>query len=137
MAELRRDVAAQPGDPDGVIVLDPSSFPKKGDDSCGVGRQWCGRLGKVENCQLGVFLAYVSPKGHAPLDRRLYLPQDWADDPDRRAACHVPDEVVFRKSWEIAAELLARSGADVPHGWVVGDNEMGRPAEFRALLRQL
>ena len=136
MAELRRDVAAQLGDPNGVIVLDPSSFPKKGADSCGVGRQWCGRLGKVENCQLGVFLAYVSPRGHAPLDRRLYLPQDWADDPARREACHVPDAVVFRKSWEIAAELLARSGAEVPHGWVVGDDELGRSAEFRALLRE-
>ncbi len=136
MAEVRRHVARQIGDPNGVIVLDPSAFPKKGDDSCGVGRQWCGRLGKVENCQLGVFLAYVSPKGHAPLDRRLYLPQDWADDPARREACHVPAEVVFRKSWEIAAELLARSGAEVPHGWVVGDDELGRPAEFRALLRE-
>lgn len=136
MADIRRDVAHHLGDPNGVIVLDPSSFPKKGDDSCGVGRQWCGRLGKVENCQLGVFLAYVSPRGHAPLDRRLYLPQDWADDPARREACHVPDEVVFRKSWEIAAELLARSGAEVPHSWVVGDDELGRPAEFRALLRE-
>ena len=136
MVEMRRHVAAQLGDKNGVIVIDPSSFPKKGDDSCGVGRQWCGRLGKVENCQLGVFLAYVSPKGHAPLDRRLYLPQDWADDPARREACHVPAGVVFQKSWEIAAALLARSGAEVPHAWVVGDDELGRPAEFRALLRE-
>ena len=136
MTQLRRDVAHQMGDPNGVIVIDPSSFPKKGDDSCGVGRQWCGRLGKVENCQLGVFLAYVSPRGHAPLDRQLYLPRDWADDPARREACHVPGEVVFRTSWQIAAELLARSGAEVPHGWVVGDDELGRAAEFRALLRQ-
>ena len=136
MAELRRRRCRSTGRSHGVIVLDPSSFPKKGADSCGVGRQWCGRLGKVENCQLGVFLAYVSPRGHAPLDRRLYLPQDWADDPARREACHVPDAVVFRKSWEIAAELLARSGAEVPHGWVVGDDELGRSAEFRALLRE-
>ena len=136
MTQLRRDVARQLGDKNGVIVIDPSSFPKKGDNSCGVARQWCGRLGKVESCQLGVFLAYVSPKGHAPLDRQLYLPQDWADDPARREACHVPDEVVFRKSWQIAAEMLARSGAEVPHSWVVGDDELGRPAEFRALLRE-
>ena len=136
MTEVRRHVARRMGDPNGVIVIDPSSFPKKGDDSCGVARQWCGRLGKVENCQLGAFLAYVAPKGHAPLDRQLYLPQDWADDPVRREACHVPDEVVFRTSWQIAADMLARSGVEVPHSWVVGDDELGRASEFRALLRQ-
>ena len=136
MAEVRRDVARQMGDPNGVIVIDPSSFPQKGDDSCGVTRQWCGRLGKVENCQLGVFLAYVSPKGHAPLDRQLYLPEDWANDSAQREACHVPDEVSFQKTWQIAAEMLARCGAVVPHGWVVGDDELGRASEFRALLRQ-
>lgn len=136
MTQLRRDVAHHLGDPNGVIVIDPSSFPKKGDDSCGVARQWCGRLGKVDNCQLGVFLAYVSPKGHAPLDRQLYLPEDWANDPTRREACHVPDEVVFQTTWQSAAAMLARSGAEVPHGWVVGDDELGRASEFRALLRE-
>jgi len=79
----------------------------------------------------------VSLKGHAPLDCRLYLPKDWADDDARREACHVPKEVGFRKSWEIAAELLERSGPDVPHGWVVGDDEFGRASEFRARLRKM
>jgi len=74
-SEMRRHVAEELGEPDGVIVLDPSGFPKKGRDSCGVARQWCGRLGKKDNCQVGVFLAYVSSRGHAPLDRRLYLPK--------------------------------------------------------------
>jgi SRSO17 transposase len=134
-SEMRRHVAEELGEPDGVIVLDPSGFPKKGDDSCGVARMWCGRLGKKDNCQIGVFLAYVSSKGHAPLDRRLYLPKDWADDPVRREAGHVPEEVTYRKTWEIAADLLTRSGAEVPHGWVVGDDEFGRASEFRALLR--
>ena len=135
-SEMRRHVAQELGEPAGVIVLDPSGFPKKGDDSCGVARQWCGRLGKIDNCQLGVFLAYVSSKGHAPLDRRLYLPKDWAEDPARRQACHVPEEVAYQKTWEIAADLLARSGAEVPHGWVVGDDEFGRASEFREWLRE-
>src|SRR5215212_10498986 len=71
MAELRRHVAEELADPDAVLVLDPSAFPKSGADSCGVARQWCGRLGKVDNCQVGVFLVYAAPGGHAPLDRCL------------------------------------------------------------------
>jgi SRSO17 transposase len=135
MAELRRHVREELADAEGVIVLDPSAFPKKGAHSCGVARQWCGRLGKKENCQVGVFLAYISAEGHAPLDRRLYLPEDWADDPARRRACHVPGGVAYRKTWEIAHDLLRRSGPDVPHKWVVGDDEFGRASEFRASLR--
>src|SRR4051812_42102965 len=80
MAELRAHVAAARGDADAVLVLDGSGFPKKGLDSCGVARQWCGRLGKVDNCQVGVFLAYVTDRGYAPLDRQLYLPEEWARD---------------------------------------------------------
>lgn len=135
-SEMRRHVARELGEPEGIIVLDPSSFPKKGEDSCGVARQWCGRLGKKENCQLGVFLAYVSSKGHAPLDRRLYLPKDWAEDPVRRERCHVPEDVTYLKTWEIARDLLRRSGPGVAHRWVVGDDEFGRASEFRATLRE-
>jgi SRSO17 transposase len=135
-SEMRRDVAQELGEPEGVIVLDPSAFPKRGRDSCGVARQWCGRLGKKENCQIGVFLAYTSAKGHAPLDRRLYLPREWVDDPDRREQCHVPADVTYRKTWEIAHDLLRRCGPEVPHRWVVGDDEFGRASEFRAALRR-
>ena len=71
-------------DPNAVLVVDGSGFAKKGNASCGVARQWCGRLGKVENCQVGVFLAYVTAEGYAPLDRRLYLPDTWAEDSGRR-----------------------------------------------------
>src|SRR5947207_6052540 len=78
MAELRRHVALELADSDAVLVLDPSAFPKSGADSCGVARQWCGRLGKVENCQVGAFLAYVSAAGMALVDRRLYLPRECA-----------------------------------------------------------
>jgi SRSO17 transposase len=135
MAELRWHVREELAEPDGVIVLDPSAFPKRGGHSCGVARQWCGRLGKKENCQIGVFLAYTSTKGHAPLDRRLYLPRQWVDDPVRRQECHVPEGVTYRKTWEIAHDLLGRSGREIPHKWVVGDDEFGRASEFRAALR--
>ena len=118
------------------MVIDPSAFPKKGTESCGVARQWCGRLGKVDNCQVGVFLAYAAKAGYAPLDRRLYLPEDWADDAARREKCHVPPEVKFQEKWRIALDLLDRSLPGLPHGWIVGDDEFGRAAEFRAALRQ-
>jgi SRSO17 transposase len=101
-----------------------------------VARQWCGRLGKPDNCQLGVFLIYAAPGGYAPLDRRLYLPRDWADDPDRRATTHVPPDITFQESWRIAADLLERCRKDLPHAWVTGDDELGRPAEFRSWLRR-
>jgi SRSO17 transposase len=135
MAELRRHVAEELADPDAVLVLDPSAFPKSGADSCGVTRQWCGRLGKVENCQVGVFLTYVTARGHAPLDRQLYLPREWAADRRRREATHVPPGVTFRESWRIGLNLLDRSGGDVPFGWVAGDDEFGRVSAFRAELR--
>jgi SRSO17 transposase len=135
MAELRRHVAEELADPDAVLVLDPSAFPKSGADSCGVARQWCGRLGKVENCQVGVFLTYVTAHGYAPLDRQLYLPREWAADRKRRQVTHVPQGVTFRESWRIGLELLDRSGGDVPFGWVAGDDEFGRASAFRAALR--
>ena len=136
MAELRLHVREELAAPDGVVVIDPSAFPKKGTESCGVARQWCGRLGKVENCQVGVFLAYAAKAGYAPLDRQLYLPEDWVHDEARRQKCHVPAEVKFQEKWRIALELLDRSLPGLPHGWIVGDDELGRAAEFRAALRQ-
>lgn len=135
MAELRQHVAQEAAEADAVLVLDGSAFAKSGADSCGVTRQWCGRLGKVENCQLGVFLSYVTAQGYAPLDRQLYLPRDWAEDPERRAATHVPEEVTFQEAWRIGLNLLDRSSADVPFGWVAGDDEFGRASAFRAELR--
>ena len=136
MAELRRHVAEELADPEAVLVLDPSAFPKSGLDSCGVQRQWCGRLGKVENCQLGVFLAYVGSAGQALVDRRLYLPKEWATDHERRAEAHVPEAVPFQESWRIGLEMLDRTAAALPLGWVAGDDEFGRCAQFRAALRQ-
>jgi len=133
--ELRRHVAAELADPDGVFILDPSTFPKKGDASCGVARQWCGCLGKIDNCQVGVFLAYASRRGQALLDARLYLDEDWAADRRRRARTYVPAEVAFAAKWRIGLGLLDRARADLPGGWVAADDEFGRCAAFRAELR--
>jgi SRSO17 transposase len=136
MTELRHHVAQVFADPEAVLVLDGSGFPKKGEASCGVQRQWCGRLGKVENCQVGLFLAYVSQSGGALVDRRLYLPEDWAGDRTRRQETHVPPAVRFQESWRIGLGLIDRSRAELPFGWVAGDDEFGRASAFRARLRQ-
>ncbi|MDG3003212.1 IS701 family transposase [Paludisphaera mucosa] len=136
MSELRAHVGDEMADSDGVVVVDGSSFPKKGTESCGVARQWCGRLGKVDNCQVGVFLAYAAGDGYAPLDRRLYLPEDWSGDAARREKRHVPPEVAFRERWQIALEMLDRSLPGLAHGWIAGDDEFGRASEFRAALRR-
>jgi len=133
--ELRRHVGEELADADAVFVLDGSGFPKKGDASCGVQRQWCGRLGKVDNCQQGYFLAYAARRGCALLDARLYLPTDWADDPTRRLKTHVPPDVVFQEGWRIALGLLDRARADLPGRWVTGDDEFGRASALRGLLR--
>jgi SRSO17 transposase len=136
MLELRAHVREELAEADGVVVVDPSGFPKKGTESCGVDRQWCGRLGKVDNCQIGVFLAYAAKAGYAPLDRQLYLPEDWANDEARREKCHVPSGVKFQETWRIALDLLDRSLPGLPHGWIVGDDELGRASQFRAALRR-
>ena len=92
---LKSQIGAELGHPDGVLAIDPTTMPKKGEKSVGVRRQYCGRLGKVENCQKGVFLSYMSPLGFALIDFDLYLPVEWASDDKRRAAAHVPQEVAF------------------------------------------
>ena len=119
-------VAARLGDPEGVIAFDPSSFPKRGTHSVGVKRQWCSHRGKVDNCQVGVFMGYVSRHDYALLDFRLSLPEDWAQDKQRRVECHVPPEVRYQTRHEQCLEMLDLWGAQVPHGWVTGDDELGR-----------
>jgi SRSO17 transposase len=134
VAELVRQVGEELGEPDGVLVFDPSAFPKKGTESVGVQRQWCGRLGKLENCQVGIYLAYVSRREHALADVRLYLPKEWTTRKRRREA-GVPAAVRFRTRHELALEMLDGSGPALPHGWVSGDDEMGRSSWFRGELR--
>jgi SRSO17 transposase len=134
-AELRRHVAEAIGDPGGVLVLDGHAVPKKGEDSCGVARQWCGRLGKVDNCQQGYFLAYAAPRGKALIDCRLYLPAERAADRGHRAKTSVPEDAEFQEGWRLALGLVRSSGRELPHGWVTGDDEFGRASALRAALR--
>jgi SRSO17 transposase len=135
LTTLARHVATDLGEPDAVIVFDPSSFPKKGTKSVGVARQWCGRLGKVENCQVAVYMGYVSRKDHALVNTRLYLPEEWAKSKTRRAEAGVPKKVRFQTRHELALEMLDEQGPLLPHAWVAGDDEMGRPTSFRRALR--
>jgi SRSO17 transposase len=136
LRKLAEQVAADLGETDGVIVFDPSSFPKKGAKSVGVSRQWCGRLGKLENCQVGVYMGYVSRKEHALVNLRLYLPQEWAKARTRRTEASVPKKIQFQTRQELALEMLDEQQALLPHAWVAGDDEMGRPASFRLALRE-
>jgi SRSO17 transposase len=136
LGELARQVGAELGEPDAVLVFDPSAFPKKGSESVGVQRQWCGRLGKVDNCQVGVYLGYVSRLDHALVDFRLYLPKEWAKDKKRRKKAGVPKEVRFNTRHELALQMLDERGKLLPHSWVAGDDEMGRSSWFRQQLRQ-
>jgi SRSO17 transposase len=135
LTELARQVGTELGEADGVLVFDPSAFPKKGTASVGVQRQWCGRLGKIDNCQVAVYLGYASRVEHALVDCRLYLPREWAKDGKRRAEGGVPKAVRFRTRHELALQMLEEHGAVLPHAWVAGDDEMGRCGWFRQQLR--
>jgi SRSO17 transposase len=135
LTTLARQVGEDLGEPDGVIVFDPSGFPKKGTKSVGVARQWCGRLGKIENCQVGVYMAYASREEHAIVNMRLYLPEEWTKGRARRKEAGVPKSIKFRTRHELALEMLDEQGPLLPHAWVTGDDEMGRPASFRQGLR--
>src|SRR4029077_4072227 len=99
-------VAKRLGAPDGIIAFDPSSFPKRGTHSVGVKRPWCSHRGKVDNCQVGVFMGYVSSHDYALLDFCLALPKDWARDEQRRQECHIPEAVSYRTRHEQCLEIL-------------------------------
>lgn len=136
LRELARQVGEELGEADGVIVFDPSAFPKQGKQSVAVARQWCGRLGKVDNCQVAIYMGYVSRKDHALVNTRLYLPKEWASDRARREAAGVPKEVRFQTRHQQALEMLDEQGHLLPHAWVAGDDEMGRNAGFRRDLHE-
>jgi SRSO17 transposase len=137
ISELARQVGAELGEAEGVLVFDPSAFKKQGKDSVGVARQWCGRLGKIDNCQVGVYMAYVSRKEHALVDMRLYLPKAWIKDKRRRKKCGVPRGIRFRTRHALVLEMLGEHGKTLPHAWIAGDDEMGRSTAFRRDLRAL
>ena len=131
LARLRAEVASDMGDPEGVLVVDGSGVPKSGTESVGVARQWCGRLGKVENCQVGVYVAYAGQGACTLIDRRLYLPRPWAADSARRTKGHVPEDVAFKTGWQLALAMVRACRKTMPVKWVVGDDEFGRPTRFR------
>jgi SRSO17 transposase len=137
ISELATQIGRELGEADGVLVFDPSAFKKQGKDSVGVARQWCGRLGKIDNCQVGIYLGYVSRKEHALVDARLYLNKEWAKDRRRRKKCGVPRKIRFQTRHALALEMLAEHGATLPHAWIAGDDEMGRSSAFRRDLRAL
>ncbi len=123
-------------DPDAVLVIDETGFLKQGKASCGVGRQYTGSAGKITNCQIGVFAAYASRHGHAFIDRALYLPRAWTEDPARLAAAHVPPGVGFATKPRLAVEMIRRAiAADVPFGWVAADSVYGVGEVEMALRR--
>jgi SRSO17 transposase len=133
--DLRAYVVAARGAADGVLVVDETGFLKQGTKSVGVQRQYSGTAGRIENCQIGVFLGYASPKGRAGIDRAFYLPQEWAADPARRAAAGVPADVTFQTKPQLAATMLARAlEAGVPAAWVTADAVYGDNYGFRAAL---
>jgi SRSO17 transposase len=133
--DLRAYVVEHLGDPGAVLVLDETGFVKKGTKSAGVQRQYSGTAGRVENCQVGVFLGYAGPKGHALIDRALYLPEGWAGDAGRRAGAGVPAAVAFATKPKLGRAMLERAlDAGVPCSWVTGDSVYGAD---RALRRRI
>ena len=135
--DLRAYVVEQLGEEQAVLVVDETGFLKKGTKSVGVQRQYSGTAGRIENCQIGVFLAYASAKGRTFLDRELYLPQEWAADAERRQEAAVPESVAFRTKPQLARAMLERAlAAGVPAQWVTGDEVYGGNVRLRVWLEE-
>jgi SRSO17 transposase len=135
--DLRAYVVEQLGDPRAVLVIDETGFLKQGTKSVGVKRQYSGTAGRIENCQIGVFLTYAAPGGHVLLDRELYLPREWADDAERRQEVGAPEAVTFATKPELARRMLERTlVAGVPAAWVTGDSIYGGDRRLRVWLEQ-
>jgi SRSO17 transposase len=135
--DLRAYVVEHLGTPEAVLVLDETGFLKKGTKSAGVQRQYSGTAGRIENCQIGVFLAYAGSKGHALIDRALYLPQSWTDDRARCAAAGVPADVAFATKPQLGLAMLERAfAAGVPATWVAGDSVYGGASRLRRFIER-
>jgi SRSO17 transposase len=133
--DLRNYVVKYLGDEEGVLVLDETGFLKKGTKSAGVQRQYSGTAGRVENCQIGVFLAYAAREGRTFLDRELYVPQSWAEDQQRRAEAGIPPEVKFATKPTLGRRMIERAQqAGVPFRWVTGDEVYGNNSQMRRWL---
>jgi len=125
--QIQDDVADLIGDKEnGSLQLDESGFPKHGENSAGVNRQYCGRLGKIENCQVGVFLGYVNDSNRILFDKRLYIPKDWMNDTERKKKCGIPDDLIFKTKAELGLEMiLDAKRRNIPFGWVGMDSFYG------------
>ena len=135
--DLRQYVAEHLGSDNAVLIVDETGFLKKGTHSAGVKRQYSGTAGRIENCQVGVFLGYASEKGSAFIDRELYLPKDWAEDKPRRAAAAIPEDISFATKPELARDMLERAfEAGLPCAWVVGDTIYGGDRRLRLFLEE-
>jgi SRSO17 transposase len=133
--DLRAYVLSHLGTEGAVLAIDETSFPKRGTHSAGVGPQYCGTTGQVENCQVGVYLSYVTARGHALIDRELYLPLDWCEDAKRRQAAHIPEAVRFQTKPERARQMIERTHqAGVAFEWVVADSVYGGNLDLRNWL---
>ena len=132
---MRTYVSEQIGEPDGVMVVDETGFLKQGKKSCGVMRQYSGTAGRVENCQIGVFLTYASSRGYTMLDRRLYMPKEWMEDKERCRAAGVPEEIHFQTKPQMALEMIQEAvKAGVPFTWMTGDSVYGDFRDIRMWL---
>jgi SRSO17 transposase len=135
---MRQEVRTEIGLEDGMLIIDESAIPKKGTETVGVARQWCGRLGKVDSCVVGVHAAYVGKDGQAALvDSQLFLPDAWAEDYDRREKVHVPVEVEAATKVQIAMDIVKRMDKELPFSQVTADEAYGRSTAFRDYLRAL
>lgn len=134
---LRDYVSEKLGDEEGVLIPDETGFLKQGKMSCGVKRQYSGTAGRIENCQIGVFLTYASAKGHAPIDRRLYIPEGWFDDPARCRKAGIPETVTFQTKPQMALEMIqAATVSGVSYRWVTGDCVYGDYTDIRMWLEK-
>ncbi len=132
---IRSYVIDHPFEPDGVLVLDETGFIKKGRASESVQRQYSGTAGRIENCQVGVFVVYASGRGRAYVDRELYLPEKWTDDRERCREAGIPDDVAFATKTELAQVMVRRFHEAHPQlGWVAGDEVYGRSPELRTWI---
>src|SRR5215471_11808480 len=135
--DLRSYALEQLGQESAILVIDETSFPKRGKKSAGVGMQYCGTTGQVENCQVGVFLSYVTARGHTLIDRELYLPFDWCEDRDRCRAAGIPETVPFQTKPEQAVQMLERIfQAQLPISWIVADTVYGSNLDLRTWLEE-
>jgi SRSO17 transposase len=135
--DLQRYVSAEVGDSQGVLVIDETGFPKQGKHSVGVAPQYCGTLGKIANCQVGVVLGYASPKGNVGIDRALFVPEEWFADRQRCDEAGIPPAVTFRTKPQLALDLLERAlDAGVPTAWVVADEVYGSNGKLRRALEE-